>query len=490
MSRPRKKRDKSLSSFGKSQFERDIMQTREEDLDSILKQVHTIENEKYKQSQAPPGVIERLLGNEERIRLRSSNSNRSQVRKKSRVIRQVKKVDNPLDNIPSAAHYSPKFDSVLKKNPKHRFQMSEFNQISTSEFENLTMGEMLYQWNRQIRRINFQNPTKEDIDNHYINKTRLNNQVTEYADVQYNTIPDRKTCRTPVTAPPPPKPESKIPGIISAPAIRDSYFKREVSPGPSDYQSTTIFSQNMKKVTDFSTQASRPPTEENRSYAIRDVRKDIDSTKPRTQQCIPFDKQSSREPQKKNKDAIWKEIEAEQERIIESLAKPEVKPKAKKKAIEPFALQTPNPEHPFGHLMRKETEPSQFLDVEGNLKHLDRPVTAFSIAAPAQSSDRMVYRISDAPDVMYDHVMDDFKNTVPRATTPVEIARYPTRHSPYYYMPKPCGQGPYNPAGTSFDNKRSVNMFKMADRQLMLDSPSSLRKKVATGIPPPIVQYI
>ena len=57
-------------------------------------------------------------------------------------------------------------------------------------------------------------------------------------------------------------------------------------------------------------------------------------------------------------------------------------------------------------------------------------------------------------------------------------------------MPKPCGQGPYNPAGTSFDNKRSVNISKMADRQLMLDSPSSLRKKTVTGIPPPLVQYV
>ncbi|KAK8890175.1 hypothetical protein M9Y10_034943 [Tritrichomonas musculus] len=489
-SSPKKRRQQSLSAFAQSAFERDIMPTSEEDVDKILKQIHKIDNGKVKHRNKIPSYVDRLLNNEEgRTRSRVKSANSPQIRKQTREIREVKKVVNPLDGGPSAVHYSPNFDSVLTSQPKHQFQKAERNPTASANLEVCTMGEMLQQWSGQLRRINFENPTKATPTK----KKRINNwnnSVSSTSDLN-DKLPERTTVRPPPDTPPPPKPQSKIPGLISGEANRDSFMYHEYNPGPSQYQTNlTSTLKRPRTGLDFGSQASRPTTTIASTATIHNVGANIDATKPRTAQCIPFDKQSSRFPSKRKDDSIWEEIEAEQERIINSLKTEETKKEEKKKTKEPFMLQTSNPKHPFQHIMRKETEPSQLLDVEGNLKTLDRPVTSLDISTPAESSDRTIYRKSDSPDVFYNDINEQFKATIPRATSPVPIARTVTRHPPYYYMPKPCGQGLYNVPSTSMSTKRTIHFDKMGERQYMLDSSFNTRKNTGKCIPPPLENSI
>lgn len=484
MTTPQKKRrQQSLSAFAQSTFERDILPTSEEDVNRILKQIHKIDNAKVKHRQKIPSYVDRLLNNEEnRTRSRVKSANNQQIKKQFREIREVKKVTNPLGDGPSAVHYSPNFESILSSPVKHQFQKAERNQNASANLEVCTMGEMLQQWTGQIRRINFENPNSTP-------KKKKRNKSESISDLN-NIIPERQTVRPPPDTPPPPKPQSKVPGLISGEANRDSFLNHNYNPGPSEYQTVSISKPKRTRATsDFSQQASRPTTAIASTATIHDVGKNIDSIKPRTAQCIPFDKQSSRFPTKKKDDSIWEEIEAEQERIIDSLKTEEKKKEVKKKSTEPFRLQTPNPKHPFEHLMRKETEPSQMLNVEESLKTLDRPVTALNISTPAESSDRTIYRLSDSPDVFYDNVNEQYKQTIPRATSPVPIARTVTRHPPYYYMPKPCGQGLYNVPSTSMSTKRTIHFDKMGERQYMLDSGSNIRKNNGKYMPPPLENY-
>ncbi|OHS98428.1 hypothetical protein TRFO_35168 [Tritrichomonas foetus] len=494
-------RIRSYSAFGRSTFDRDIDVHSTKEVDKLIKHIHTMEYHKIRPTHAIPGVIERLLNVEEnRTRSRIKSSSHHKIKKKNKEIREVKKVVNPLDNGPGAAHYSPNFDSILSKSPKHRFQKAEFEPIKkVSNLECCTMSEMLNQWSTQIRRYNFQQPTDTSSSRKLSHTQKVKSQVSKTENENENegdednemakTQPvksERKTVRPPPDAPLPPKPESKVPGLISSEANRSSFLRHEETPGPSDYQKI-VFSSIPLNVPSFENQAPRPTSTPQDAHMIRDIGNNIDAIKKRTAQCIPFDKQSSREPKKKRDEDIWLQIEAEQARIIENLKKDgNVIRIKKKKEKPPFKLQTGKPEHPFEHIMRKENEPAEPLHVEKSLKALDRPVSSFDISTPAESSDRMVYRQSDAPDVIYSDVNEQYKNTIPRPASPVPIARTVTRHPPYYYMPKPCGQGLYNPAVTSLSNKRTVNFDLMGERQFMLDSPGSMRKKTASGIPPPL----
>lgn len=488
-SSPKKRRQQSLSAFAQSTFERDIMPTSEDDVDRILKQIHKIDNGKLKHRQKIPSYVDRLLKNEEgRTRSRVKSANNQKIKKQFREIREVKKVTNPLGDGPSAVHYSPNFESILSSPPKHHFQKAERNPAAKANLEVCTMGEMLKQWTGQLRRINFENPNATPTKSKR-NRNDISN-IQSTTDLN-STLPERTTVRPPPDTPPPPKPPSKVPGLISGEANRDSFLYHSYNPGPSEYQTVSGINPKRTKITsDFGQQASRPTTAKASTATIHDVGKNIDSIKPRTAQCIPFDKQSSRFPSKKKDDSIWEEIEAEQERIINTLKTEEQKKEVKKKTKEPFQLQTSNPKHPFEHIMRKETEPSQLLDVEGNLKTLDRPVTSLDISTPAESEDRTIYRRSDSPDVFYDNVNEQYQSTIPRATSPVPIARTVTRHPPYYYMPKPCGQGLYNVPSTSMSTKRTIHFDKMGERKYMLDSGSNIRKNNGKYMPPPLENSI
>ena len=491
---------KPLSSFGKSAFDASLQTNA--DVDKIIQNIHAIENMRLRTNYTIPDVVERLLNPNDtkpRSRIRSTGSHK--IRKRGREVREVKKLSSPLDNIPSSAHYVPNFDSVLAVSPGYKFKKAEIEKVKkVSNLDNSTMNEMVKTWNNQLRNYNFQQEKrkKESPKNHlYQNDTNQENvnegqietpkkmsKADRYMNLNYR--PQRPTVRPPPDAPPPPKSKKQTPGLISSEAKRDSFFKQDMTPGPSDYQKIE-FLVAPNKASSFNMQASRPSSIPKEARVLRDVRSNIDAIRPRTVQCVPFDKQSSREVHVNNNDSIWKEIEAEQARIIESLCGTDQnKKKNVKKAKQPFALQTPKPEHPFQHIMRKETEPTEFLDVERSLRTLDRPVSSFNMSTPSEKHERTLYRKSDAPDVLYDNVNEQFKNTIKNPGSPVPIARTPTRHSPYYYMPKPCGQGLYNPAVSSLDTKRTVSFSLMGERQYMLEAQGSFRKKTVDSIPPPL----
>ena len=249
----KKRRQQSLSAFAQSAFERDIMPTSEEDVDRILKQIHKIDNGKVKHRQKIPSYVDRLLNNEERTRSRVKSANNPKINRQFREIREVKKVTNPLGDGPSAVHYSPNFESVLSSPPKHQFQKAEKNPTASTNLDVCTMGEMLQQWTGQLRRINFENPNATPIKNKRA-KTALSSSNLN------NSIPERSTVRPPPDSPAPPKPPSKVPGLISGEANRDSFLNHNYNPGPSEYQTVSINPKKTRIVSDFSQQASRPTT--------------------------------------------------------------------------------------------------------------------------------------------------------------------------------------------------------------------------------------
>lgn len=445
-----RKEKRSLSAFGKSMFERESDPVKNEaNIDALLKQIQTIDVGKVKKSFAIPDVIDRLLSKDEQRPVRSRKRSTRAEQRSARQIRQVQKIVSPLDNIPSAAHYTPNFDAVLSSAPKLAFQRAEMGEKRVS-LDNCTMNEMMTKWASSIRTVEIegQKPKNDPI--------------------------------LPQTQPGTPK-KMTASGVISSNATRDSFLRREQTPGPTDYN-VSAPKDKVKMVTTFDQQPSRPP-QAHSHHVIRDVRSDIDYTKPRAPRCIAFDKQSSRNPVKKVDDAIWEEIEEEQKRIIESMQKPEKKKPPQQKKKQGFALQTGRPSTPFEHIMRKEVEPEVEYDVAKSRRALDRPVTSFNIRQPALGRDRMVYSKSEAPDVMYDNVNDQFLKTVSRATTPLGMDREVKRRSPYHYMPKPCGAGDYPDAHSTVTGKRSIEIGKMAKRKCMLDTPGSFKRKTNYSIP-------
>ena len=443
----RRKRSPSLSTYAKSTLDGQFSETMgDKDVDVVLKQIHTIELDPVKQDWSVPNVVNRLTGNDDRREKKARRRKIIKSPQESRTKREVRKVGPTQGPAPSATHYTPNFDAVMSTAPKLAFDKSGLakKKLSLSSY---TMSEMLSRWNGDIRSIEF-HPEPEE-------------------NRQDENVPEKK---------PPSKRTKRAPGVMSSDANRDSFMKTNTpTPGPSHYE-IPVNTDKVKMVLPFDQQPSRPSIRTVHPVAMRDIRQDIEYTKPRTPQCIPFDKQSGRTPRKKNGDSVWDEIEKEQARIIESLRKPDEKRKPVKKQRQPFALQTGKPDHPFQHIMRKEIEPSVEYDVESSKRSLDRPRTAFNIRQPSYGRERITYKQSDAPDVMYDDINEQFKNTIPRAATPIAMDREMKRHSPYHYMPKPCGEGEFPGQTSSLSGRGAVEMAKMGKRKCMLESPYKFKR--------------
>lgn len=247
--------------------------------------------------------------------------------------------------------------------------------------------------------------------------------------------------------------------------------EQDSKPDPVDYD--TEVNEFSRWNIDFGIQTSRYTRDDDSGKHIGSVIKNINSMKPRVQGQLPFDKQLSRYPSQKRKEAdiweeveeeqvriasslllktskeikenrraevdIWKEIEEEQARIVSSLlAKAPKKIKVNKKK-EPFSLQTRNKKMeqygPFYHIMRKEIEPKEEYDIERSYKYLNRPINVFNIAQPSQKSDRSFYNKSDAPDVFYDNVHEGWEKTHKSNGLPSPWSLSHDRRSFYDYLP-------------------------------------------------------
>jgi hypothetical protein len=268
--------------------------------------------------------------------------------------------------------------------------------------------------------------------------------------------------------------------VIATTARRGSFYAPKAGPGPGDYQVAP--SAVPAKGVSFKGQSGRrdPPL---RNAHLPDVGPGVDHTRPRSPQVIPFDRQSGRNPQKRVEDRFWDEIEQEQERILQAFAGGPKKSARKKRSKSSFKLQTPQVAHPFAHIMRDETD--VHYDIGASRRALDRPASAFDIRQPAFKSarDRLEVRRSDAPDVVYDNVMEQFAKTRPRATSPLPIDREITRHPPYDYFPHGCGRGDFLPPESTFSGKPSVDIGKLGKRKTRLETQGNFKRLLHHGIP-------
>lgn len=452
-------RKKSFSSFGKSTFEREL-ESHEEDVEAILKQIQTMEVQKNKTDFHVPDVVDRLLNdNSSPSRTRTKSKSHHKKHRKSREIREVHKIISPLDAVPSSAHYAPNFDAVLTNAPQLKIAQSFISPKKKLDLDSCTMNEMINQWSAGIRNVSFskqtsREPTPSDSRSTFSSRMSHQSSIAELPPIQ----------------------KQPTLGIISLGGNRDSYINAEITPSPTEYQAITPIAKPAKALS-FEGQASRPQNTR-QDYIMRDVGKNIDAIKKRPPRIIPFDKQSSRTPRKAQEDDIWKDIEEEQKRIINDLFKqPEPAPKREKKK-ESFTLQTGQVKHPFQHIMRKEVNPQVEYEPIQSLRSLDRPVTSFNIKQPALKKDRMVYRKSEAPDIIYDNVNEEWKNTQKRATTPIPINKEMVRRDPYHYMPHGCGQGKFPEPKSALTNRTTVLYDRQSDRKCLLDSPLNLLRPI------------
>jgi len=404
-----KKGTRRFSSFAKAAFERDVLVSNRDDVEYVLKQIHSIETNKFKNDipKEVPKYIQRLVKGEadtQTVRSRYKNSCHQKVYRKAPEIREVKKRQTSLDVGPSSSHYNPNYNSILTSSPAISMSSNKpkKSQISADPSTH-TMNEMMKKWIKDIRKVEF---------------------IKEQPSVQQLELPMSPVPTTFAS--------KKGYKFSNSKDERDSFIILENTPGPSAYnvQRTPL----EKGVIAFDKQAPRPDFVQNDGHNYRDTRSNLDAVRPRTPAPIPFDKQSSREKTKKEEDDIWKQIAEEQAEIIRKITNKPEKVEPKKKTIQPFSQQTSHPKiSPFEHIMRREINVE--YNPEKSLEYLERPKTAFNISQPAFHNKREILVKTDAPDKFYDNVTEQFKNTINRPPSPPPMARMNDRKSPYNNRP-------------------------------------------------------
>lgn len=418
-------------------------------IENFLNDVKNLENSPVKPVETAklPAVVSRLVDKEGKYyRRRKTLPVQPRSTPKAPQVRTVKKQITSLDQNPGAAHYNPNFNAVLANEPVVSMPRA-FETPDKSNLDNVPMGEMLKNFSSHIRAVEFEQPETRNIDLKPLEPSCVENQKTYI-------IPTKLDVK------------------------RDSYIVGESTPGPSAYN--TVTKKKVKDVIPFQCQVSREDIGEHFEKPIRDTRSAIDATKKREPRPIPFDKQESREKKAKKEDSIWKEIEEEQKRLIEQQIEIEQKRKEKrlaekstkerslkKKKVQPMSRGGRDERGPFAHLMRKEVEPLVPYEVDRTYKYLERPKTAFDIKQKSFKEDRQIYVKTEAPDKLYDNVVDEWKNTKPKENVPnFDALHY--RYDAYHYMPKTCGE----------DDKRSRAEIDAEKRELTLRTmpPTSTRK--------------
>jgi hypothetical protein len=270
--------------------------------------------------------------------------------------------------------------------------------------------------------------------------------------------------------------------VIATTARRGSLLEPKMGPGPGPGDYHVPDSTLQQKGVSFKGQSGRTDAPLPNSD-LPDVGPNLDRIRPRSSQAIPFAKQSGRDSRKPAEDPFWDEIEHEQDRILQKFAATPKKSAREKGAKSSFMLQTPQVDHPFAHIMRDETD--IHYDVEASRKALDRPTPAFNIRQPAFKSagDRYEIRRSDAPDLMYDNVKEQFTKTKPRTTSPLPIDREIPRCPPYDYLPHGCGCGDFLPPDSTFLGKPSVDIGKLGKRKTRLETQGNFKRALHQGIP-------
>lgn len=391
---------KSMNALEKSPNGPDLPEEIALNIEKILNSVREMEFTKSKSTNYKiPKVVDRLLQDCPVSYHHSKPGKRKVIYRKAPEIREVKKQVSIRDGGPSSTHYDPNYNAILKSAPKFKFS-SSFPE-KKEKIQNLnvsTISEMINSWTTEIRETNFSSQEPTTIDN---------------CEIFSSFTPSSSL--------------SDAPGIISNSGHNLKWVGGEKTPGVGSYDLSQSDMKG-KMIVSFDKQSSRPPQKTN-SACLHDTRSGLDAIKPRAPRAPSFEKQSSRFPLTKNNDSLWDEIEAEQKEILSKLDIPQRDKTRVKKKVQPFSLQTTNfDKSPFHHIMRKETEPSQSYDTERAYR---RPKTAFNISQPAFQNDRAIYCRSEAPDVIYDNVQQQYNNTIKKTIS--NIAFCSQRISPYPY---------------------------------------------------------
>lgn len=386
-----------------------------------------------------PEVVNRLIDKDSKFYKRRrtiSSGVASPVKRKIPQVREVKKSISVLDNEPGAAHYSPKFSSILPKSPSVSMKdKNSTSKLDRSNVDECSMSEMIVAWSDHLRNVDF-------------TKAEKSSNSLDYAPLPPSTVEGANTYKF--------SQDSRF-------ANRDSYIVGEETPGPSAY---AIKHPKHNNATSFHLQVSRIDDSDKLEKPIRDTRSALDAIRKREPQQISFDKQASREKRVKEEDPLWQEIENEQREILKNLLKQEkTREIPKKKKTGDFAKQTRDNRSPFAHLMRKETD--VVYDVDTGYKYLQRPSTSFDISQRAYKYNREILNKTEAPDIIYCNSNDQWKKTQPRDQVS-DFNKLHYRKDPYYYMPKPCGE----------EDKRSKEEIMMDEEEARTREASTTRRSI------------
>lgn len=459
MSKRRNGQYQTMSKFGRINLERQMVGIGNVDnVEDVLQDIkHLNDRPIHRMSVASSiAVAQRLLS--ERVGGSIKTRSRYLPRKKpKRNIPQVRKYVKPEGaepELPGSAQYTPNFNVCLPNAPHYVISGSE--KEVRMNLGQKTQSEMMAAWQRGIRGIQFD---------------------MEPVGPSPKEEPSEKETENPS------RPETTMQGIISGPCNRDSFMPPQDLPAPGQYKINR--SLDKSRVISFDRQATRKEMETLPDRYHPNLAQSIDATKGRTKGGISFDKQLGRERHEAKKDDIWVEIEKEQKALLKVLHPPEKEIVTSRKTIEPFSRQTSVfGRNPFESFMGPaETRDLQY-DVDASLKALQesrkiQPMSNFG--RRVNDCDRAIYAKSEAPDVLYEGVRDEWANAHPCGATPL-FKNMHDRKSAYDYMPKTCGGETYTfVENGTWSYRTPVVMDKMGERKLIIEVPPQFTQKRATS---------
>jgi hypothetical protein len=415
-----------------------------DDLDSIIADIKSLTTRplgRRKKPSAQPSISLSQSRSHASAKVRARYLPRKKPVRPAPHVRRVYRPDQSMNVVPGATQYTPNYLVGQIQAPKIRFGVDprETNREAkvigsvVMRAEDCTRSQMVVAWQHYLRVIRF--------------------------------LPEQKA---PASGQTQPEPISASKPHVRA-SSRDSYIPQKTVPSPDHYHLARSLDKH--RVIAFNRQSTRPevPTVPDRSHER--IGEGIDSTKPRIVCPIPFRKQPGREPAPSNKGEVWAEIEAEQKHLLDTLRPPEPPAPAQPKLRESFALQSGSFDtHPFAPFFGPECTRNLHYDVEETLAATNtqiQPRTHFG--RRLEDSSRTVYAITDAPDVLFSGVREEWAQSHPGPQVPL-LQLAPERKSPYFYMPRPCGKGMRGLDPNEFWNEPTpVVMSRMGERTTQID---------------------
>lgn len=432
-----------------------------------------------------PGVSERLLACPSNslnlTKTRSRYISRQKQVKKAPTIRKYEKQQNELQEVPSSVQYSPNYEASFPSAPSFPFPRACHERMIDSRLK--TQSEMIKVWEKGPRTVKFgpkNKPKKEEkkVEEEEEEEEESNDQLQESNEkTKQNQISSTK----PII--PPPKIinsttknlsnlQKKQPvGLISQSCDRNSFIPKNDIPAPGHYQVKRLLV-DRNCATSFDGQSTRKSFEPKADRTYFNLGKNIDSTKPQPPRCLPFKIQLSRSKEVKQKD-IWSEIEKEQQQLYDVLHPKEIIEIKEKSKVQPFSRQTTYfDKHPFHSFMGPEDTKDLVYDVDLSFKLADKKIKpANNFGRRITDNDRAIYVTSEAPDVFYKNVNEEWLKTKKNYGGAPIFNNMHERKSIYDYMSKDSSGGYIVIKDDNWNSRTPALMDKMGEREMMLNLP-------------------